>query len=137
MSREMPALQDFARAQTEFKVPQLNIGNGNIYLGDVFGRYRQTVNFNVAIDVDPYCSADDKDEAPISGGLFRMTKGDPFTATYKYHETLIVLEGSFIVTDDAGHASTASAGDIYWIPKGATVTIGTEDTGLASTRHKG
>jgi len=85
----------------------------------------------MAKDFNLYNSVDDKDEAPISGGLFRMTKGDPFTATYKYHETLIVLEGSFIVTDDAGHSSKASAGDIYWIPKGATVSIGTEDTGLA------
>lgn len=60
-----------------------------------------------------------------------MTKGEPFTATYKYHETLIVLEGSFEITDDQGTKAAASAGDIYWIPKGATVTIETEDSGLA------
>ncbi|KAG9767954.1 hypothetical protein KCU88_g7358, partial [Aureobasidium melanogenum] len=80
---------------------------------------------------DAVGSTDPNDPAPISGGLFRMTTGDPFTATYKYHETLIVLEGSFIVSDDKGHKTMGAVGDTYWIPKGATVTIETETGGLA------
>ncbi|KAJ9615325.1 hypothetical protein H2200_001400 [Cladophialophora chaetospira] len=109
MSSPMPL--HFPKAQSEFEIPHL--ANGNIFLGDVVG------------------SIDSSDPAPISGGLFRMTKGEPFTATYKYHETLIVLEGSFDISDDQGKSVKASAGDLYWIPKGATVTIGTEDSGLA------
>ncbi|EXJ59294.1 hypothetical protein A1O7_06726 [Cladophialophora yegresii CBS 114405] len=111
MPSSVPPTQHYPGAQQKFNIPL--IAGDNVFLGDVVG------------------STDGNDPASISGGLFRMKKGQPFTATYRYHETLIVLEGSFTVSDDSGNQSTAAAGDIYWIPKGSTVTIGTEDYGLA------
>ncbi len=60
-----------------------------------------------------------------------MTKGDALTCVYAYHETLIVLEGSFDISDDAGNKSVAGPGDIYYLPKGSKVTFSTSDFGLA------
>ncbi|OCT52354.1 putative ethanolamine utilization protein (EutQ) [Cladophialophora carrionii] len=127
MPSSVPPTQHFPGAQQKYDIPL--IAGDNVFLGDVIGRYLSAIH--AANRSLMYPSTDSNDPAPISGGLFRMKKGQPFTATYRYHETLIVLEGSFIVSDDSGNQSTAAAGDIYWIPKGATVTIGTDDYGLA------
>jgi uncharacterized cupin superfamily protein len=47
-----------------------------------------------------------------------MSKGESLTVVYAYDESLIILEGSFGISDDAGNKSVARAGDIYFYSKG-------------------
>ena len=43
----------------------------------------------------------------------------------------IILEGSFDITDTEGKSVHAVKGDVFYFPKGATITFSTEDYGLA------
>ncbi|KAJ3528813.1 hypothetical protein NM208_g10032 [Fusarium decemcellulare] len=68
---------------------------------------------------------------PISAGFFRLNKGEPLKYTYKYDETKIILEGNFTLEDGNGQKVDAKPGDVFFIPKGTTVTFTTPDSGLA------
>lgn len=70
----------FANAQKEFKPPL--IANENAFLGDIV-------------------SSTDT-EKPVSCGFYRLEKGTPLVYTYTYHETKIILEGEFDISDESG-----------------------------------
>ncbi|KAF4971875.1 hypothetical protein FZEAL_9732 [Fusarium zealandicum] len=106
----MSAFQHYAQAQFEFDIPLL--ANDNAYLGDLHTSEAGAPN-------------------PISSGLFRLNKGEPLTYTYKYDETKIILEGNFILEDGTGQKVHAKPGDVFFIPKGATIIFSTPDSGLA------
>lgn len=72
----------FSKVQSEFKPPL--IANENAYLGDVV-------------------SSTDT-EKPISCGIYRLEKGTPLVYTYTYHETKIILEGEFDISDGSGQS---------------------------------
>jgi uncharacterized cupin superfamily protein len=72
----------------------------------------------------------DKDK-PISSGFFRLTKGVPLVYTYTYHEMKIIVDGSFIITDECGNRAEAKPGDTFYFQKGAVITFETDDFGLA------
>ncbi|CAK7222750.1 hypothetical protein SCUCBS95973_004951 [Sporothrix curviconia] len=105
------AFQYFPQAQSTFEIPL--IANGNAYLGDIVSSESH----------DP--------EKPISGGLFRLTKGEKLVYTYTYDEVKIVLEGDYTITDETGQTTVAKPGDVLYFPKGSTITFTTTDYGLA------
>lgn len=43
----------------------------------------------------------------------------------------IILEGQFEISDETGQKVTASPGDVFYFPKGVTITFTTPDYGLA------
>ena len=69
--------------------------------------------------------------SPVSGGLYRLEKGEPHTITYSYDEVKIILEGEFTISDATGQEVKAVPGDIFFIPKHSTITFSTSNYGLA------
>ena len=104
-------MKHHAQAQKDFKPPLL--ANENAYLGDVFS------------------SDQTNPEAPMSAGLYRLEKGTPLVYTYTYDEMKIILEGDYTIKDATGQEVHAKPGDVFFFPKGATITFTTSDYGLA------
>ncbi|KEF61945.1 uncharacterized protein A1O9_03517 [Exophiala aquamarina CBS 119918] len=98
----------FAKAQSDFKPPL--IANENAFLGDIV-------------------SSTDT-EKPITSGFYRLEKGTPLVYTYTYHETKIIVEGEFDITDETGQSVHAVAGDVFYFPKGSVITFTTKSYGL-------
>lgn len=67
----------------------------------------------------------------MSCGFYRLEKGTPLVYTYTYDEMKIILEGQFEISDETGQKVTASPGDVFYFPKGVTITFTTETYGLA------
>ncbi|KAK2746498.1 hypothetical protein FQN57_003124 [Myotisia sp. PD_48] len=105
------ALNYYPKAQSTFKPPL--IANNNAFLGDVF------------------TSQKENPEKPVSCGFYRLEKGEPLVYTYTYDEMKIILEGQFEISDATGRTVVASPGDVFYFPKGATITFKTQDYGLA------
>ena len=74
--------------------------------------------------------ANDPDKA-VSCGFYRLEKGTPLVYTYTYHEMKIILEGEFEISDEAGQKVIATPGDVFYFPKGTTITFSTPSYGLA------
>lgn len=110
MTYDSPAFQFHKQAQSKFDIPLL--AGKNAFLGDLF-------------------SSEGTSDSPISSGLFRFTKGEPLTYTYKYDEMKIFLEGNFTITDATGQTTAAGPGDVVFFPKGAVIKFETSDYGLA------
>ncbi|KAK5807301.1 hypothetical protein VI817_001559 [Penicillium citrinum] len=108
---KMTGFTYYAKAQSTFKPPL--IANENAFLGDVIS------------------SDKDNAEKPISCGFYRLEKGTPLVYTYTYDEMKIILEGQFEISDETGQKVTASPGDVFYFPKGVTITFTTPDYGLA------
>jgi ethanolamine utilization protein EutQ (cupin superfamily) len=70
-------------------------------------------------------------DKPMSCGFYRLEKGSPLVYTYTYDEMKIIVEGKFEISDETGQKVTATPGDVFYFPKGATITFTTEDYGLA------
>ena len=69
-------------------------------------------------------------EKPITSGLFRLKAGQSLKYTYTYHEMKFIVDGSFIVEDETGQKVTAKPGDLFYFPKGTSITFSTPDFGL-------
>lgn len=100
----------YSQAQTEFKPPL--IANENAFLGDV----------SSSESLDPV--------APISAGFYRLEKGTPLVYKYTYHEMKIIVDGEFDISDESGQKVHAVKGDVFYFPKGSTITFTTETFGL-------
>ncbi|OJD15059.1 hypothetical protein AJ78_04653 [Emergomyces pasteurianus Ep9510] len=98
------------KAQWTIKPPL--IANENAYLGDVFS------------------SEPNNPEKPISCGFYRLEKGTPLVYTYTYDEMKIILEGEFEISDETGQKVKAMPGDVFYFPKGSTITFTTPSYGL-------
>jgi ethanolamine utilization protein EutQ (cupin superfamily) len=70
-------------------------------------------------------------DKPMSAGFYRLEKGTPLVYTYTYDEMKIILEGQFEISDETGQKVTATPGDVFYFPKGVTITFSTETYGLA------
>jgi len=105
------AFTHYASAQSSFKPPL--IANENAFLGDV------------------YSSEANDPTSPISCGFYRLEKGTPLVYEYTYHEMKIILEGEFEISDETGQKVTAKPGDVFYFPKGSTITFTTPTYGLA------
>ena len=69
-------------------------------------------------------------EKPITSGLFRLKAGQSLKYTYTYHEMKFIVDGSFIIEDETGQKVTAKPGDLFYFPKGTSITFSTPDFGL-------
>ena len=56
---------------------------------------------NVAAFLKDFAISDDS-EKPITSGLFRLKAGESLKYTYTYHEMKFIVDGSFIIEDEAG-----------------------------------
>ena len=72
----------------------------------------------------------DDSEKPITSGLFRLKAGQSLKYTYTYHEMKFIVDGSFIIEDETGQKVTAKPGDLFYFPKGTSITFSTTDFGL-------
>lgn len=70
-------------------------------------------------------------DKPLSAGFYRLEKGTPLVYTYSYEEMKIIVEGEFEISDETGQKVTATKGDVFYFPKGSTITFTTPDYGLA------
>ena len=55
----------------------------------------------VAAFLEDFAISEDTDK-PITAGLFRLEHGEPLTYTYTYHEMKLIVDGTFIITDESG-----------------------------------
>ena len=67
------------------------------------------------------------ESAPITAGLFRLEKGDSITYEYTYEEMKLIIDGEFHIADGSGEEVTATAGDLFYFPKGSVITFRTDD----------
>ena len=103
------AFKYFEQIKTQ-ELPSMEIGNVLAFLKD----------FAVSED----------SEKPITSGLFRLKAGESLKYTYTYHEIKFIVDGSFIIEDETGQKVTANPGDLFYFPKGTSITFSTPDFGL-------
>ena len=92
------------------ELPSMNIDNVSAFLKD----------FAISND----------SEKPITSGLFRLKAGESLKYTYTYHEMKFIVDGTFIIEDEVGQKVTAKPGDLFYFPKGTSITFSTPDFGL-------
>jgi|TARA_B100001964_G_scaffold69467_2_gene78799 ethanolamine utilization protein EutQ (cupin superfamily) len=92
------------------ELPSMEIDNVKAFLKD----------FSVSEDTDK----------PITSGLFRLEAEESLEYTYTYHEMKLIVDGSFIIQDESGQKVTAKPGDLFYFPKGSTITFSTPDFGV-------
>ncbi|KAJ9660760.1 hypothetical protein H2198_002299 [Neophaeococcomyces mojaviensis] len=97
-------MQHFPQAQQDYRPPL--IAHDNHFLGDV--------------------AASTDSDRPISAGFYHIKSGQALEYTYTYDEMKIILEGVVKVKDASGQEVTASKGDVFYFPKGSTITFTTE-----------
>ena len=138
-----PAFRHYAKAQTNFKPPE--IANGNAFLGDVFSKYVPEPTIHLSSFTQSrlppfmrksprsqhFISDKIESQAPISCGFYRLEPGAPLDYTYTYHEMKIILEGDFTISDETGQKVTCGPGDVLNFPKGSKIRFTTEKGGLA------
>jgi ethanolamine utilization protein EutQ len=67
----------------------------------------------------------------MSAGFFELKASEPLVYTYTYDEMKVVVQGEFILTDQAtGEVTHAKERDVLFFPKGTTVKFETPDYGL-------
>ena len=84
---------------------------------------------NVPAFLKDFAISDDS-EKPITSGLFQLKAGESLKYTYTYHEMKFIVEGSFMSEDETGQKVTAKPGDLFYFPKGTSITFSTSDFGL-------
>lgn len=62
-------------------------------------------------------------QAPITGGFFKVEKGAKSTATFTFSEVKYIISGDIVFTDSNGQRVVAKAGEVVYIPRGATSEI--------------
>ncbi|GFP36034.1 ethanolamine utilization protein EutQ [Candidatus Hakubella thermalkaliphila] len=65
----------------------------------------------------------EKDSSPMAAGIMCWDKAS-FPWTLNYHEIDIVLDGQLDITID-GRTYSGKRGDVFYIPKGSSITFGT------------
>jgi ethanolamine utilization protein EutQ (cupin superfamily) len=84
---------------------------------------------NVPAFLKDFAISDDS-KKPITSGLFRLKAGESLKYTYTYHEMKFIVDGTFIIEDETGQKVTAKPGDLFYFPKGTSITFSTPDFGL-------
>ena len=103
------AFKHYKQIKTQ-ELPSMNIDNVPAFLKDL------------AISEDS--------EKPITSGLFRLKAGESLKYTYTYPEMKFIVDGTFIIEDETGQKVTAKPGDLFYYPKGTSITFSTPDFGL-------
>jgi ethanolamine utilization protein EutQ (cupin superfamily) len=104
-------LQHVSIAEGKEKKPPL-ISGSNAFLGDVLNSQAEPGK-------------------ELAAGFYRQEKGEPLVYTYTYDEMKIVIEGNFRMEDETGVVVEAKPGDVFFFPKGTTITFSSTDYGLA------
>ena len=104
-------MSHYPSATTKYSPPL--IAHSNHFLGDVWSSDKN----------DP--------DKPISCGLYRFEKGEELEYAYHYHEMKIIVEGGGTITDATGKSVQATAGDVFYFPKGSVIRFKTDDHCLA------
>lgn len=68
--------------------------------------------------------------APITFGMFRMSKGEPLPYEYEFDEYKLVLEGELSVKDESGTTTSFTAGDVIEFAKGTKAVFSSPSTAL-------
>ncbi|QHK20148.1 ethanolamine utilization protein [Pseudarthrobacter psychrotolerans] len=67
----------------------------------------------------------------MSAGYFELQAAEPLLYTYTYDEMKLVVQGEFILTDQAtGDVTHAKERDVLFFPRGTTVKFETPDYAL-------
>jgi len=91
-------------------IPSMKVENVEAYLRD----------FSISDDI----------EKPMTSGLFKLKAGQSLKYTYTYHEMKFIVDGSFTIEDETGQKVTAKPGDLFYFPKGTSISFSTPDFGL-------
>ncbi|TXR53153.1 cupin domain-containing protein [Reinekea thalattae] len=92
-------------------LPTMGVPGVNAFLGDI------------AVSKD--------EDKTIVAGFYRMEKSDePLVYEYHYHEMKIIVEGEMIISDAAGNEVHATAGDVFYFPKGSVITFQSPNYGI-------
>ena len=70
------------------------------------------------------------DGAPVTCGMFRMSKGEPLPYEYEFDEYKLVLEGELSVADESGVTTTFTKGDVIEFAKGTKAVFSSPSTAL-------
>ena len=98
--------------------------------GKILGRGLSPMEeFEANAFLDDFAVSEDP-EKPITAGLFRLEAGESMTYTYTYHEIKLILDGELHISDDTGQTVEATQGDLFYFPKGSTITFTTPKIGL-------
>lgn len=84
---------------------------------------------NVEAYLRDFSISNDK-EKPMTSGLFKLKAGQSLKYTYTYHEMKFIVDGSFTIEDETGQKVTAKPGDLFYFPKGTSISFSTPDFGL-------
>ena len=103
------AFKHYKQIKTQ-ELPSMNIDNVPAFLKD----------FAISSD----------SEKPITSGLFRLKAGQSLKYTYTYHEMKFIVDGTFVIEDETGQKVTAKPGDLFYFPKGTSITFSTPGFGL-------
>jgi len=100
------------------------------HIGQVLGRGLPAMEGEDAAAFLQDFAVSDDGEKPITCGLFRLESGKPLTYTYTYHEMKLIVNGEFEIADESGQKVKATAGDLFYFPKGSTITFTTPSFGV-------
>lgn len=77
-----------------------------------------------------FCRNSTDKKAPITSGFYRQEAGEPLVYEYTYHEMKFILAGEFHISDGQGNSVVATAGDVFYFPKGSVITFSSPTFGL-------
>ena len=101
------------------------------HAGKVIGKTLPAMeDVDAAAFLQDFAVSEDGDK-PITSGLFRFERGNALTYEYTYHEMKLVVDGELEISDETGQTVKATAGDLFYFPKGSKITFTTPDFGLA------
>ena len=67
---------------------------------------------------------------PITSGFYRQEAGEELVYEYTYHEMKFIVAGEFHIHDNQGNSVVATAGDVFYFPKGSVITFSSPSFGL-------
>lgn len=67
---------------------------------------------------------------PITSGFYRQEAGEELVYEYTYHEMKYIVAGEFHIHDNQGNSVVATAGDVFYFPKGSVITFSSPSFGL-------
>lgn len=98
------------KAAQQMELPSMKVAGCDAWLGDAV-------------------SSDDA-EKTITCGFFRLEKSEALDYFYSYHEMKLVVDGEFVLTDEAGSKLQASKGDVLYFRKGSRIRFETPSFGV-------
>ncbi|KAL2837223.1 hypothetical protein BJX68DRAFT_273180 [Aspergillus pseudodeflectus] len=120
------------RRKTElFKVPNFG-GIPNVYFADILGTDPSASTTSNKITSTSQTTHEASIKNPIVGSWFRMEAGpDATPPTYEYDEVGVVIEGEITLCDETGQTTTVRPGDVFFFPRGSTITFSSASYGAA------